>query len=87
MVDILAWILLGAFVGWIASMIMGTNEDQGAVGNIIVGIVGAFVGGLIVRLLTGSEASGFFSELIVALIGAIIVLAIYKAISRTPAKH
>ena len=40
--DIIAWIIMGALVGWIASMIMGTNARQGAVGNVVVGIVGAF---------------------------------------------
>jgi uncharacterized membrane protein YeaQ/YmgE (transglycosylase-associated protein family) len=49
--DIVAWIIMGALVGWIASMIAGTNEKQGAVGNIVVGIIGAFVGGFIMNLL------------------------------------
>ena len=43
--DVIAWIIMGALVGWIASMIMGTNARQGGLANIIVGIIGAFVGG------------------------------------------
>jgi uncharacterized membrane protein YeaQ/YmgE (transglycosylase-associated protein family) len=44
-------ILAGAFIGWIASMIMGTNASMGALANIIAGLVGAFVGGFIANLL------------------------------------
>jgi uncharacterized membrane protein YeaQ/YmgE (transglycosylase-associated protein family) len=83
MVDIILWILFGALAGWIASMIMGTNENQGAIGNIVIGILGAFIGGFVVRMLTGDAVSGFnFMSLIVAILGAIILLAIVKAFRR-----
>lgn len=83
MVDIILWIIFGAFAGWIASMIMGTNEEQGALGNIVVGIIGAFIGGFIVRALTGNEVGGFnFVSLLVAILGAVILLAIVKAFRR-----
>lgn len=76
--DILAWILFGALVGWIASMIMGTNAEQGAVGNIVVGIIGAFIGGFVMRLM-GGEVSGFnLASLIVAVLGAVILLFIIR---------
>ena len=45
MIDFILWIIAGAFVGWIASLIMKTNNRQGLIADIIVGIVGAFVGG------------------------------------------
>lgn len=81
--DIVLWILFGAFAGWIASIVMGTNEEQGAFGNIIVGIIGAFIGGFLVRALTGNEVSGFnLASLIVAILGAILLLAIVKAFRR-----
>ena len=83
MVDIVLWIIFGALAGWIASMIIGTNESQGAIGNIIVGILGAFIGGFIVRALTNSEVSGFnLTSLIVAILGAVLLLAIFKAFRR-----
>lgn len=83
MIDIVLWILFGALAGWIASMIMGTNEEQGAFGNIVVGILGAFIGGFAVRALTGSEVSGFnLGSLIVAILGAVVLLAIVKAFRR-----
>ncbi len=81
MMNILAWIIFGALAGWIASIIMKTNAEQGAIGNIVVGILGAFIGGFAVRLLTGSDVNGFnIVSLIVAVIGAVILLAIYKAV-------
>lgn len=83
MINIIAWILFGALAGWIASMIMKTNEQQGALGNIIVGIVGAFIGGFIVRGLTGNDVEGFnLTSLLVAILGAVILLAIVKLFRR-----
>lgn len=84
MINFIAWIIFGALAGWIASMIMKTNAQQGAIGNIIVGIVGAFIGGFIVRLLTGNEVSGFnLTSLLVAILGAVILLAIVKMFRRS----
>jgi uncharacterized membrane protein YeaQ/YmgE (transglycosylase-associated protein family) len=43
MINFIVWIILGGVLGWIASMIMGTNAQQGTLMNIVVGIVGAFL--------------------------------------------
>lgn len=82
--EIIVWIVIGGLAGWIASMIMGTNEGQGCIVDIIVGIVGAFVGGLVLDLLgIGSPGLGFSVwSLVTAILGAIILLAIVKAIRR-----
>lgn len=81
-IDILLWLLFGALAGWIASMIMKTDGEMGAVGNIVVGIIGAFIGGFVVRFFTNVETEGFnIVSLIVAVIGAVILLAIVKAAS------
>lgn len=78
---ILLWIILGALAGWIASMIVGTNEEQGAIGNIIVGIIGALVGGFVFNLFGAEDVTGFnVYSLLVAVIGAVILLFILKAI-------
>jgi uncharacterized membrane protein YeaQ/YmgE (transglycosylase-associated protein family) len=81
MIDIILWIVFGALAGWIASKIMNTDEEQGAIGNIVVGIIGAFLGGFILRMLTGDDqVNGFnLSSLLVAIGGAVILLAIVKA--------
>lgn len=83
MINFIAWIIFGALAGWIASLIMGTNEKQGALGNIIVGILGAFIGGFIIRSVTGNEVDGFnLTSLIVAIFGAIVLLAVVKLFRR-----
>lgn len=80
---IILWIIFGALVGWIASMIMKTDGQQGALLNIIVGIVGALIGGFVMRALGYSDVSGFnFYSFGVALLGAIILIAIVKAVRR-----
>jgi uncharacterized membrane protein YeaQ/YmgE (transglycosylase-associated protein family) len=78
---IISWIIMGALAGWIASMIAGTNREQGAIANVIVGILGAFVGGFIVSLFGGNGVTGFnLSSFLVALLGAVVLLFVYRAI-------
>ena len=88
--EILLWIAFGAFVGWIASMIMKTNEQQGAVGNIITGILGAVLGGFLWRGITGESADSIVGQLLLAIIGAMIVIAVWRSLSRykdEPVEH
>ena len=86
MVGLGGWIggiVLGGLAGWVASMIMKTNESMGLFLNIIVGVVGAVIGNLVFGLLGGSGTNGFSVwSFIVALIGAIILLFIVKLFTR-----
>lgn len=85
--EIIAWIIFGALAGWIASMIAGTNSEQGAVGNIIVGIIGAFIGGFIMRAF-GAEVSGFnVANLLVAILGAVVLLFLMRGLRGGRATH
>jgi uncharacterized membrane protein YeaQ/YmgE (transglycosylase-associated protein family) len=72
------WIIIGGLLGWVASMIMGTNDTQGKILNIVVGIVGAFLSGLLLApmLGTGTINQGDFSvgSLLVSLVGAVVLL-------------
>jgi uncharacterized membrane protein YeaQ/YmgE (transglycosylase-associated protein family) len=80
----LIWtILAGAFIGWIASMIMKTNAQMGALANIVAGLLGAFVGGFLANVLGMARPGvGFdLTQLLFGIIGACIVIGIYKAIS------
>lgn len=86
MLNFIIWIIVGAIIGWVASMIMGTDARQGTFLDIIVGIVGAFLAGWLLTPLfgVGTINSGDFSlaGLIVSLLGAIILLAIVKVLRR-----
>lgn len=76
------WIVLGGLAGWIASKFVGTDKDQGLLGNIIAGIVGAFVGGWVITLIGGEGMTGFnIWSFVVAVVGAVIVLTVWKAIT------
>ena len=82
----ISWIVVGGILGWVASMLMKTNEQQGIILNIIVGIVGAFLGGLLLAPLfgTGTINQSDFSigSLLVSLLGAVILLAIVNFFRR-----
>jgi uncharacterized membrane protein YeaQ/YmgE (transglycosylase-associated protein family) len=79
---LIAWIILGALAGWIASIVMRTDAEQGAIGNIIVGIIGALIGGFIMQMFGASGVNGFsLYSLLVAVGGAIVLLAAYRAIT------
>ena len=78
----LAWIIFGALAGWIASMLAGTNDRQGCIVDIIVGVVGAFVGGILVQFLTGNPFDFGFNipSFVVAVIGAVVLLVLLRLI-------
>src|SRR3546814_20838699 len=80
MMGLIIWLIVGGIIGWLASMIMKTDAQQGVLLNVIVGIIGAFIGGwLIAPLIGGStSSSGGFDIMgfIAALIGPLIRLAI-----------
>ena len=81
LVNLIVWIIFGALAGWIASKIMNTDAEQGALANVIVGIVGAIIGGWIARPVTGNDVTGFnITSLIIAIIGAVVLLAVLKAL-------
>lgn len=76
---IILWIIFGALVGWIASLLMNTDGQQGALLNIIVGIVGAILGGWLMSFIGETGITGFnLYSFAVAIIGAIVLIAIIK---------
>lgn len=77
---IIIWLVVGGLIGWVASMIMRTDAQQGIFLNIVVGIVGAFIGGL---LFGGSINAGITLYTVLAsLVGAVILLAIVNLVRR-----
>lgn len=81
---ILAYVLLGGIAGWLASLVMGTDAQQGVFMNIVVGIIGAFIGGMLFNFLGTAGMTGFnLWSLIVATIGAIVLIWIVKLVRGT----
>ncbi len=77
------WIIFGALVGWIASLIMNTDAEQGSLLNIVVGVIGAVIGGWIMTSFGQAGTTGFnLYSFLVALLGAIVLIAIVKVIRR-----
>jgi uncharacterized membrane protein YeaQ/YmgE (transglycosylase-associated protein family) len=79
----LAWLVVGAIAGWIASMIMKTNARQGLLIDIVVGIVGAFIGGFLFNQFGSAGITGFnIWSVFVAVVGAVVLLAIIRLLNR-----
>ncbi len=81
--NIILWVILGGVAGWIASMIMKTDAEMGAIANIVVGIVGAVLGGFLLNLVGVTGDTGFnFWTLLVAILGAVVLLFVVGAVRR-----
>ena len=78
MLDFAAWVMVGAFIGWLSSLVMGTAPMQVRLLNMVIGVVGAFLAALILTPLFGAglpqEGSFSLPALVVALFGAIGLL-------------
>ena len=79
---IIIWLVIGGIVGWLASLIMRTDAQQGILLNIVVGIVGAFIGGLVFSGGTINNAPLNVTSFLVSLVGAVILLAIVNLFRR-----
>ncbi|MBA3835864.1 MAG: GlsB/YeaQ/YmgE family stress response membrane protein [Sphingomonas sp.] len=82
MVGILIWLIVGGIVGWLASLIMRTDAQQGIILNIVVGIVGAVIAGLIFGGGSINDAPLSLTTILWSLLGAVILLAIVNLIRR-----
>lgn len=88
--NIIIWLVIGGVIGWLASLVMRTDGQQGLFLNVVVGIVGAMLGGFLIAPLLGSSTinQGNFSlpGLLVSFLGAVILLAIVNLIRRGSAR-
>lgn len=81
--NFILWAILGALAGWLASVVMRTNAQQGLFLDIILGIAGAVVGGLLMNFLGAPGATGFNPySLFVAFVGAAVLIGLGRAVSR-----
>ena len=80
---IIAWVILGAISGWIASIIMKKNESMGAMANIVTGIIGAFIGGMVFNFVGAQKVTGLnVYSVLVSVVGACILLWIINKIKK-----
>ena len=86
MINFIVWLIVGGVVGWIASMIMRTDAQQGVFLNVIVGIIGAALAGWVISPLVGlptiNQNAFSLGALVVSLLGAIILLGIVNLVRR-----
>jgi len=81
--NFILWLILGLVAGWLASLIMKTDRSQGALMDIIFGIVGSMVGGFAMNFFGQAGVTGFnLYSVMVSTIGAVIVIAVGRALSR-----
>jgi uncharacterized membrane protein YeaQ/YmgE (transglycosylase-associated protein family) len=84
--NIIIWLVIGGLIGWVASMFMRTDGQQGIVLNVVVGIIGAVVGGWFVSPFVGvstiNQSNFSVTGLLVSLVGAVILLAIVNLVRR-----
>lgn len=81
LVGLIVWLVIGGVVGWLASLVMRTDAQQGILLNVVVGIVGAFIGGLIFSGGSINQGLSVYS-FVVSLVGAIILLAVVNLVRR-----
>lgn len=77
--DLLVTILIGGIVGWLSSMVMGTNRQMGVIANVLVGILGSFVGFALAGAM-GIGADGALGRWIISIAGASLLIALLNVL-------
>jgi len=86
MMNAIVWLVVGGVIGWLASLVMKTDNQQGILLNVVVGIVGSVVAGWVISPLLGAGTinQGNFTlpSLVVSFLGALILLAVVNVFRR-----
>ena len=84
--NIIIWLVVGGVIGWLASLVMKTDAQQGVILNVVVGIVGAMLGGWLISPLVGvgtiNQDTFSLPAMLVSFVGAAILLAIVNLVRR-----
>lgn len=84
--NLIILLIVGGIIGWVASLIMRTDGQQGIILNVVVGIVGALIAGFVVTPMIGGESimdgNINIQSILISLVGAIILLAIVNLVRR-----
>ena len=88
--NLIAWLVLGALVGWLASLLMRLRDRQVVVLNAVVGLLGAFLAGWFVAPLAGiggiNQIEFSAPSMVVSLFGALVLVALLNLARRRPAR-
>ena len=88
--NLIIWLVVGGVIGWLASIVMRTDAQQGILLNVIVGIVGALLAGFVIAPLFGTgtinQNDFSISGLVVSFVGAVVLLAIVNLFRRGSAR-
>jgi uncharacterized membrane protein YeaQ/YmgE (transglycosylase-associated protein family) len=79
--NVLGWIVVGFFAGWISGGLIGARTARGCLPNIVVGILGGLLGGWLATELGFGQASGFIGALVVAVFGSLLVRLVLNAMA------
>ena len=80
--NVILWVIFGAIAGWLASVIMRSDSQQGILMDIVLGIVGAVVGGFVMNVFGEPGVTGFnLYSFIVAVVGAVVLIAAGRALT------
>jgi uncharacterized membrane protein YeaQ/YmgE (transglycosylase-associated protein family) len=84
--NLILWLIVGGLIGWIASLIMHTDAQQGIILNVVVGVIGALLAGFLLAPLFGigtiNQNNFSLPALLVSLLGSIVLLAIINFFRR-----
>lgn len=84
--NLILWLIVGGILGWLASIVMKRDAQQGLILNVVVGIVGAMLGGWLLSPLFGvgtiNQSNFSLASLLVSFLGAVILLAIVNLFRR-----
>ncbi|QBM75177.1 GlsB/YeaQ/YmgE family stress response membrane protein [Sphingomonas sp. AAP5] len=84
--NLIILLVVGGLIGWVASMIMRTDGQQGIILNVVVGIVGALLAGFVITPLIGGasimDGAINIQSILVSLLGAVVLLAIVNLLRR-----
>ena len=88
--NFILWLILGGVIGWLASIVMKTNDQQGVFLNIVVGLIGAVLGGWLISPMVGvgtiNQNDFSLAAMFVSFVGAAILLAIVNLVRRGTAR-
>ena len=88
--NLIIWLIAGGLIGWVASLLMRTDGEQGVLLNVLVGVVGAAIGGWLISPMVGvatiNDGALSLGALVVSLLGAVVLLAVVNLIRRGTAR-